>query len=182
MSSDNLSVPVGSVGVVYLPAHGKGQLSVWEGQHREVWRDEVFLGGGGRGLQRGEWVSELDAIKLSILPGQYSFTVKGQSPLEKRCVDSEQQTMASPFVSLHCHHGNTISSIDWVSYGNPTPLHGECSSHAFGSCDAGSGRSVMERLCLGQSSCKVHDSAFGSVPCPSLTGKKRLMVEYMSNR
>eukprot|EP00731_Ephydatia_muelleri_P002630 Em0001g2630a len=60
----NVSVPVGSVGVVYmyLPAHG----------------------GGVRGLQGGEWVSELDAIKLNVLPGRYSFTVKGQSPLERR--------------------------------------------------------------------------------------------------
>ncbi|KAL5517260.1 hypothetical protein EMCRGX_G002768 [Ephydatia muelleri] len=74
----NVSVPVGSVGVVYLPAHGKGQLSVWEGQHRGVWSDRVYLGGGVRGLQGGEWVSELDAIKLNVLPGRYSFTVKGQ--------------------------------------------------------------------------------------------------------
>ena len=179
----NVSVPVGSVGVVYLPAHGKGQLSVWEGQHRGVWSDRVYLGGGVRGLQGGEWVLELDAIKLNVLPGRYSFTVKGQSPLERRCVDSEQQqTAASPFVSLHCHHGNTISSIDWVSYGNPITLQGECLSHAFGSCDAGSGRSVVERLCLGQASCKVHESAFGSTPCPPVSGKRRVVVEYTCNR
>lgn len=180
--SVNVSVPVGSVGVVYLPAHGKGQMGVWEGQHQGVWSDRVFLGGGVRGLQRGEWVSELDAVKLSILPGHYSFTVKGQSPLERRCVDSEKQTVASALVGLHCHQGNTISSVEWVSYGNPITLHGECLNHAFGSCDAGSGRSVVERLCLGRASCKVHESAFGSAPCPMVTGKKRLVVEYTCNR
>lgn len=187
--SVNVSVPVGSTAVVYLPAHGKGNLDVWEGQHSHVWSEQTFLGRGVEGLLGGVWVSELDAVKLSVLPGQYSFTVKGQAPMERRCVDSEahsaRQTALSPLVVMRCRHGNVISSVDWVSYGNPTTTtaaRGERRSHAFGSCDAGSGRSVVERKCLGQPSCQVHESAFGSAPCPSLTGRKRLVVEYTCNR
>lgn len=179
--SANVSVPLGSVGVVYLPAHGKGQLSVWEGQ-QPVWSDQVFLGGGVEGIQGGEWVPELDAVKLSVLPGQYSFTVQGQAPSKRRCVDSKSQNATtSPLVAMGCRHGNVISSIDWVSYGDPSTPRGHCFAHTFGSCDAGSGRSVVERLCLGRPSCEVWEGAFGSAPCPVVMGK-RLVVEYTCNR
>jgi len=65
---------------------------------------------------------------------------------------------------LTCPPGQTITSLDFVSFGTAT---GTCGSFALSSCDATTSRSVVEAACLGQSSCVVNvvTQTFGDDPC-----------------
>lgn len=78
-------------------------------------------------------------------------------------------------VTLKCPRGQTITSIDFASYGLPT---GSCGAgFAVGTCHATSSKSKVRDLCLNQPFCRVlaANTVFGD-PCP---GKdKNLAVTY----
>ncbi|MQM21984.1 hypothetical protein Taro_055029 [Colocasia esculenta] len=74
-----------------------------------------------------------------------------------------------PRAELQCPDGKVISAISFASFGNPT---GICGNLVKGSCDASSTKSVVEKACLGNSSCKlpVNYDAYGADPaCPGTT-------------
>jgi len=68
-------------------------------------------------------------------------------------------------LELTCPDGQSISSVDFASFGNPM---GNCeSSFEQGSCHANTTQQIVESACLGKSSCSVEVSskAFGGDPC-----------------
>lgn len=89
----------------------------------------------------------------------------------QQCAEVNEHATAQ----LSCPSGQKISSILFASYGLP---NGTCDSgFQEGTCHATTSRSVVERACLGQTSCSVaaSNSVFGD-PC---SGKgKRLKIAY----
>ena len=170
-----LSIPVGSKGAVFLPAHGKSNLKVWEGEDL-VWDDQDELVTGVSGVLSSfssEWFPELDSLRLQLASGNYSFTVRGGTPTRK-CLDSRKEGRA---LVLKCSSkSEVIGSIDWASYGNPQTA-GDCFSHTIGDCMAGSSQMAIEKECVGKRECKipVNDKFFGENP---VSGEPHLIVEY----
>jgi hypothetical protein len=70
-------------------------------------------------------------------------------------------------VTLTCPTGQIIDSITFASFGTPT---GSCGSFATSDCDATSSTSVVQSLCVGQSSCTftASNGTFGD-PCHGTT-------------
>ncbi|KAH7282479.1 hypothetical protein KP509_35G032200 [Ceratopteris richardii] len=94
-------------------------------------------------------------------------------PLEKW--SSALANVSFPEMSIECGKGQTISSINFASFGTPT---GQCGSFARGLCHAPSSRLIMERRCLGLRKCTIVVATvmFGEDPCPDQE-VKRLAVE-----
>ena len=176
--SVDLDIPVGSSGVVFLPAHGKADLMVWEGE-KVVWKRQQFVGGV-HGILSSQWLPQSDALRLDLSSGSYSFTVRGETP-ERRCLDSRKE---GDILFLKCNLSEVISGVDWVSYGNPETSDDCCFSHAFGDCHAGSSRMAIENECIGKHHCKipVMDKFFGRKLCSSGKDGRRLIVEYTCNK
>lgn len=76
-------------------------------------------------------------------------------------------------VHLQCAPGQSITNIEFASFGTPT---GTCGSLQKGTCHAPNSRAVVEKECLGQESCfvSISNSVFGADPCPNVL--KRLSV------
>ncbi len=172
-----LDVPVGSKGVVFLPAHGKSNLKVWEGE-KLVW-------GGGKmeavipGVLAGEWLLAQDSLRLDLVSGSYVFTARGEDPGERRCVDSRVDEKGQ-HVYLGCNFTGVITSIDWASYGHPDTTEDSCFSHTFGGHHAGTTMMVVKKRCLGRRLCTIpmKSQFFGS----EYDETKRLIVEYTCNK
>jgi len=66
-------------------------------------------------------------------------------------------------VVLGCPDGQTITSIDFASYGTPS---GSCGSFVAGACNASSSAAVVSSACVGKSSCSISadNGTFGD-PC-----------------
>eukprot|EP00026_Physarum_polycephalum_P003470 Phypoly_transcript_03482.p1 GENE.Phypoly_transcript_03482~~Phypoly_transcript_03482.p1 ORF type:complete len:768 (+),score=86.79 Phypoly_transcript_03482:78-2381(+) len=69
-------------------------------------------------------------------------------------------------LSLTCPNGETISSVQFASYGTPT---GSCGSFAKSSCDASTSVSVFDSNCLNKNTCSftVGNGVFGD-PCTGI--------------
>ncbi|WP_437308992.1 CAP domain-containing protein [Sorangium sp. So ce388] len=77
-------------------------------------------------------------------------------------------------VTLSCPAGEVITAIEFASYGRP---RGTCGGfRTTTTCNASTSKSVVERACVGQSSCTVlaNNATFGD-PCRGTT--KRLYVQ-----
>jgi len=76
-------------------------------------------------------------------------------------------------VTLTCPTGQIITSVDFASYGTPT---GTCGAFATGDCSTASSETLVQSLCVGQSSCVVQagNGTFGD-PCNGVT--KSLAVQ-----
>ncbi|AGP34824.1 hypothetical protein [Sorangium cellulosum] len=76
-------------------------------------------------------------------------------------------------ISLSCPAGEVITAVEFASYGTP---RGVCGSYRATSCNAPTSKAVVERACLGQSSCTVraNNATFGD-PCRRST--KRMYVQ-----
>jgi len=57
-----------------------------------------------------------------------------------------------PQMTLACAPGGVINKIDFASFGNPL---GSCGNFAQGSCHAPTSQVVVEKLCLGKSTCTI---------------------------
>ena len=83
-------------------------------------------------------------------------------------------------IRLTCAAGQTIGAVVFASFGTPS---GACSGAPFakGSCDAADSRSVVEKLCLGKSSCVVEPTStqFAGDPCQGVA--KALAVNVGSS-
>lgn len=80
----------------------------------------------------------------------------------------------TPELHLQCEHGQTISSIEFASYGTP---HGSCQRFSIGNCHAPSSLSLVSLACHGRNRCSIEisNSAFGGDPCRGTV--KTLAVE-----
>ncbi|KAG4961271.1 hypothetical protein JHK87_037904 [Glycine soja] len=88
--------------------------------------------------------------------------------------DTESGRKVGPVLSLTCPHDNqVISSIKFASYG--TPL-GTCGNFYHGRCSSNKALSIVQKACIGSSSCSVGVSSetFGN-PCRGVA--KSLAVE-----
>ena len=168
----DVNIPVGSKGAVFLPAYGKRQLKVWEGD--ELMWGEGRMVGAVEGVLSAQWTPHSDALKVDLGSGSYSFMMRGEAP-ERKCLDSKK----GGTLWLHCNSTQVIGSVGWASYGSPEAERG-CFSHTQGECHAGSSKRVVEMACVGQQQCKipVNDEVFGRLHCRNAKGEKRLIVEY----
>ncbi|KYF60647.1 hypothetical protein BE15_15270 [Sorangium cellulosum] len=91
-------------------------------------------------------------------------------PLEGAVCDTAAENSD---VTLSCPAGEVIAAIDFASYGRP---RGVCGGFQATSCNASTSKAVVERACVGQSSCTVpaNNATFGD-PCRRTT--KRLYVQ-----
>lgn len=78
-------------------------------------------------------------------------------------------------VNLACPSGQVISKVVFASFGNPS---GSCGAFATGSCNASNSASVVQSLCVGQSSCSVgaNDGVFGD-PCSGASKSLSIQVQ-----
>ncbi|KAK1311340.1 Beta-galactosidase 3 [Acorus calamus] len=88
--------------------------------------------------------------------------------------EGKSEEVHRPKVHLHCANGQSISAINFASFG--TPL-GTCGSFKQGACHSASSHSTLEKRCIGQQKCAVAITTnnFGGDPCPNVL--KRVVVE-----
>ncbi|XP_057449004.1 beta-galactosidase 8-like isoform X1 [Lotus japonicus] len=119
-------------------------------------------------------------------PTQISFAIKliGSScshlseshppPVDLWNSDTESERRGGPVLSLECPYPNqVISSIKFASFGTP---HGNCGNFSHGDCSSKQALSIVQKACIGSSSCSIGVSinTFGD-PCGGVT--KSLAVE-----
>ncbi|XP_020973461.1 beta-galactosidase 8-like isoform X2 [Arachis ipaensis] len=95
-------------------------------------------------------------------------------PLDLWNSDTESGRKAGPVLSLDCPYPNqVISSIKFASFGTP---YGTCGNFNHGSCSSNSALYIVQKACIGSSSCNINVSVntFGD-PCKGVT--KSLAVE-----
>ncbi|KAK1311338.1 Beta-galactosidase 3 [Acorus calamus] len=133
-------------------------------------------------LDMGSMGKELggDASKISLMKRSVSTVcadVSERHPtLQNFHIESEgkSEEVHRPKVHLHCANGQSISAINFASFG--TPL-GTCGSFKQGACHSASSHSTLEKRCIGQQKCAVAITTnnFGGDPCPNVL--KRVVVE-----
>ncbi|KAJ1424345.1 Glycoside hydrolase, family 35 [Sesbania bispinosa] len=88
--------------------------------------------------------------------------------------DKESGRKVGPVLSLECPYPNqVISSIKFASFGTP---HGTCGNFSHGQCSSNRALSIVQKACIGSSSCSIGVSinTFGD-PCRGVP--KSLAVE-----
>ena len=175
----NVSVPMGSRGLLHLPAHGKHNMKLWDG-------DKISFSESSRlnptlGITSAEWESDSDSLVLEVDSGNYNFTWKGDNP-QIKCLDSR---ISINTVLLECKNSSdVITTIHWASYGTPElTAKDACSTHILGECHAGSSKFALERECLGKNKCAIHvgESFFGKTQCLGSNEQGHLIAEYTCN-
>ncbi len=178
----NVSVPMGSRGLLHLPAHGKHNMKLWDGE-KVIFSENSGLNPT-LGIAYTTWESDPDSLVLELDSGNYNFTWKGDNPLI-RCVDSRISATTDNTVLLECTNStDVISTIHWASYGTPElTVKDACSTHMLGECHAGSSKFAVERECLGKNKCVIHvgESFFGKIHCLRQNEQGHLIVEYICN-
>ena len=178
----NVSVPMGSRGLLHLPAHGKHNMKLWDG-------DKIIFSESSRlnptlGIGSAKWESDSDSLVMELDSGHYNFVWKGDNPTPK-CLDSRISATKDNSLLLECTNStDVISTIQWASYGTPElTAKDACSTHMLGECHAGSSKFAMERECLGKNKCAIHvgESFFGKLSCLADKNKGHLIVEYTCN-
>ena len=170
-----VSVPVGSKGTLFLPAHGKKDLRVWEG--KEVVWEGGKMAGGVEGILSWRWAVQEDSLQLELASGNYHFTMRGGAP-QRKWVES-----GSGDVMLNCFHGNIITTIDWASFGNSRVRWTGLGAWAeMGACNAGCSKLAVKRACLGKEVCHIPVSTefFGRSECTDINS--HLIISYTCNR
>ena len=174
--SVDIGIPVGSKGTVHLPAHGKSRLQVMGESDRVFWeRGEVV--GTIEGLQSWHWDGEEDSLVLELSSGDYTFTVSGGQPEERRWAETDRDG----WVSVRCDFGGVVSSVEWASYGDSVlRWAGQEAELVRGSCHAGCSRLAVERECIGRQHCRIPSTAefFGRSECKNA----HLIVAYTCNK
>jgi len=114
-----------------------------------------------------------NTLDVSIGSGNYTFVLTGNEGTHV-C----GQAAENAAVNLQCSGSNVITRINFASYGNTTVQCGANTVYTVGACHAGSSKAVLERSCLGKSSCSVtaSDTTFGD---PCLNVVKRAIVDVI---
>ena len=175
----DMSVPVGTKGVLHLPAHGKKDIKVREGS------DMVYTKENGlkqvEGITSMQWEISTDSLALELESGSYNFKISGSEP-ERKCIDSRQYNTTA--ITLSCNDPcSKITTVDWASYGTPFMVNpNDCFSHALGDCHYGSSTFAIENDCIGKHQCTimVKDSYFGNSHCNGKSSN-HLIIEFSCN-
>ena len=178
----NVSVPMGSRGLLHLPAHGKHNMKLWDGE-KIIFSESSSLNPT-LGITYAKWESDSDSLILELASGHYDFTWKGDNPKPK-CLDSRSSLAKHNILLLECANStDVITTIHWASYGTPElTAKDACSTHVLGECHAGSSKFAIERECLGKSKCAIHagESFFGKLSCLGPDKLGHLIAEYTCN-
>ena len=176
----NVSVPMGSRGLLHLPAHGKHNMKLWDGKN-VIFSENTSLVPM-LGITSDQWESESDSLVLELDSGNYNFVWKGENP-QRRCLDS--RSSKDKTVLIECGNStDVITTINWASYGTPELTNKDsCSTHTLGECHAGSSKFSLERECVGKTKCLVHvgETFFGKLHCLGDNEQGHLIVEYTCN-
>ena len=177
----NVSVPMSSRGLLHLPAYGKHNMQLWDG-------NKIIFSESGRlnptlGIISAKWESDSDSLVLELDSGNYNFTWKGDNP-KLQCLDSRISTKTNTLMPECTNSTDVITTIHWASYGTPELTAKDvCSTHMLGECHAGSSKFAIERECLGKKKCAIHvgESFFGKTHCLGFNKQEHLIVEYTCN-
>ena len=173
----NVTVPVGSQAHINIPAYGTSKVMVLDND------TPIFTNGHLleriKGIHSYQWIPERDVLRLDVLSGEYNLTVTGKMAEESRVVEAKGNVNHA---MLKCSHGNVITSIDWVSYGNPSINFEE--EGDLGSCHSGTSLMVTEDVCLGKQQCSIPLDVdfFGGNPCPDILHELNFIAKYSCNR
>lgn len=90
--------------------------------------------------------------------------------LETVCANAYENGL----LELSCGEGQTISDVQFASFGDPK---GKCGSFSKGTCESKISVSQLEKSCVGRQSCTidVSEKVFGPTDCGNIT--KRLAVQ-----
>ena len=175
----NVSVPMGSRGLLHLPAHGKHNMKLWDGE--QIIFSESSSLNPTLGITSAQWESESDSLVLEVDSGNYNFVWKGDNP-QRRCLDSRASPTNDDKLMLECTNStDIITTITWASYGTPElTTKDSCFTHTLGECHAGSSKFALEKECLGKAKClvSVDESFFGKLKCLGPNEQGHLIVEY----
>ena len=178
----NVSVPMGSRGLLHLPAHGKHNLKLWDGD-KIIFSESSSLNPT-LGIGSAKWESDSDSLVLKLDSGTYDFVWKGDNP-KLKCLDSRSSLTKDNTFLLECTDStDVITTIHWASYGTPElTTKDACSTRVLGECHAGSSKFALDRECIGKNKCVVHigESFFGKTHCLGLNERGHLIVEYTCN-
>ena len=178
----NVSVPLGSRGLVHLPAHGKRNMKLWDGE-KMIFSESSTLNPT-LGIMSAEWESDSDALVLELDSGHYELTWKGDNP-QVRCLDSRSSSIENQRLILECSNStDIITTINWASYGTPELKNKDsCFTHTLGECHAGSSKFALEKECVGKTKCVVYvgESFFGKSSCLKNNEQGHLIAEYTCN-
>ena len=178
----NVSVPLGSRGLVHLPAHGKRNMKLWDGE-KMIFSESSTLNPT-HGITSAEWESDTDALVLELDSGHYELTWRGDNP-QVRCLDSRSSSTEDQRLILECSNSTAvITTINWASYGTPELKNKDsCLTHTLGECHAGSSKFALEKECVGKIKCVVHvgESFFGKSSCLKNNEQGHLIAEYTCN-
>ena len=177
----NISIPMGSRGLIHLPAYGKHSMKLWEDGRiifSEGSKIEEVLG-----IVAAQWESNADSLAIELESGHYSFVWKGDNP-HRMCFDSKTSSDNNQLV-LQCFNStDVITTISWASFGNPElSVDHNCWTHSIGECHAGSSKYAIEQECVGKKMCviEVTEHFFGDSHCLDGGLPGRLVVEYTCN-
>ena len=175
----NVSVPMGSSGLLHLPAHGKQNMKLWDGEKMIFSESSNLIPT--LGIMSANWESETDSLVLGLDSGNYNFVWKGDNP-QRRCHDSRSSSVEVQMLLLECTNStDVITTINWASYGTPELTKKDsCFTYMLGECHAGSSKYALEKECLGKSKCLVHvsESFFGKLHCLEYNEEGHLIIDY----
>ncbi|WP_437782907.1 CAP domain-containing protein [Sorangium sp. So ce1097] len=122
-------------------------------------------------------------LVLAFIAGVSAVGCLGSTGVDEELSDQQSEALEGAVcdtaaegsdVTLSCPAGEVIAAIDFASYGRP---RGVCGGfRATSSCNARTSKAVVERACVGKSSCTVpaNNATFGD-PCRGTS--KRLYVQ-----
>lgn len=175
--SVDVSIPMQSIAHVNLPAYGLDNIEILDGD-KLVYSGNNLLAT--NGLVSASWIPEKDILKLDVVSGDYSFTIRGGAPNETHTVEFDP---GSKYADFKCTDSdNVISSIDWVSFGDPERdrsgvfMLGQFHSHAS--------QMIVESHCRGKNSCSVpmdENLFFAGSPTLLLKVDWHLVVHFSCN-
>ena len=144
----DVSVPMKSKAHLHIPAHGLSNVQVWDGEEL-VYSDNRFLET--NGILSVSWILDRDLLKLDLISGDYSFTVRGHQPEETQMLITRHE---SKLATLSCSNSRrVISKIDWVSYGDPSV--DRFGTPRLGTYHSVASQMIVENECLGKSQCNI---------------------------
>eukprot|EP00456_Euglypha_rotunda_P030527 TRINITY_DN2378_c0_g2_i8.p1 TRINITY_DN2378_c0_g2~~TRINITY_DN2378_c0_g2_i8.p1 ORF type:complete len:384 (+),score=72.78 TRINITY_DN2378_c0_g2_i8:162-1154(+) len=175
ITSATINIPTNKVATVRFPLLSITDANLKEGSGL-VYSNGKYASGvsGISGAQVNLTTNTLD---VQIGSGAYSFVLTGN---EGTYVCGQSAENAA--INLQCPGSAVITRVDFASFGNTTVQCGANTIYTVGSCHAGSSKAVIERLCLGKSSCSVSvtDTIFGD-PCYDVVKRAIVNVVCASN-
>jgi hypothetical protein len=168
----SFSVPTNKIATVAFPLLTLSQVTLKE-SGGAVWSNGQYQSGVA-GVSSAAVDVKTNTLRVNFGSGDYSFMLTGVEGTHVCGQGAENAT-----ITLTCPTNTAVSRVNFASFGNATAT---CASTVFtrGVCHAGSSKIVVERACLGKSSCQVlvSDTVFGD-PCYNTVKPVCLLVGWV---